>query len=128
MNAFNLALMCLSLNIYHEARGEPIAGQMAVAYVTLTRAKERNQSVCQVVYHPKQFSWTSDKKARSPPTGRAWSTASRLSLAAYTSHASGTLKTKGATFYHVVGVLPAWTAGKVRVMTIGNHIFYRDVS
>ena len=28
---------CLALNIYHEARGEPIVGQEAVAYVTINR-------------------------------------------------------------------------------------------
>jgi N-acetylmuramoyl-L-alanine amidase len=25
------AIMCLALNIYHEARGEPLAGQIAVS-------------------------------------------------------------------------------------------------
>ena len=32
------ALLCLALNIYHEARGEPLKGQIAVASVTMNRA------------------------------------------------------------------------------------------
>jgi len=35
MEPMLLALACLSVNVYHEARGEPDEGQLAVAYVTL---------------------------------------------------------------------------------------------
>ena len=34
-------LMCLARNIYHEARGEPITGQYAVAEVTMNRVASR---------------------------------------------------------------------------------------
>lgn len=52
--------MCLSLNIYHESRGEPIEAQEAVAAITINRSKDKDKpmSVCSVVYTPGAFSWT----------------------------------------------------------------------
>ena len=35
------ALICLAMNIYHEARSEPIAGRVAVAEVTLNRVESK---------------------------------------------------------------------------------------
>ena len=32
---------CLALNIYHESRNQPLAGQMAVALVTLNRVRDK---------------------------------------------------------------------------------------
>jgi len=55
-----MLLLCLSLNIYHEARGESIETQEAVAAITMnrTRSKEYPSNVCKVIYEPKAFSWT----------------------------------------------------------------------
>lgn len=33
------AVLCLALNVFHEARGEPETGQWAVAQVTINRAR-----------------------------------------------------------------------------------------
>ena len=45
-------LMCLARNVYHESRGEPMAGQYAVAEVTMNRVASRHfpDTVCDVVY------------------------------------------------------------------------------
>ena len=44
------ALICLALNIYHEARDQTTAGQLAVAEVTLNRVEHGSfpNSVCDV--------------------------------------------------------------------------------
>jgi N-acetylmuramoyl-L-alanine amidase len=52
------ALLCLALNVYHEARGETVEGQVAVAMVTMNRAGWDTRNVCPTVYKPRQFSWT----------------------------------------------------------------------
>jgi len=53
------ALLCLALNIYYEARDQPIQGQIAVGNVTMNRVKqEKESSVCKEVFKHKQFSWT----------------------------------------------------------------------
>jgi N-acetylmuramoyl-L-alanine amidase len=53
------SLLCVALNVLMEARGEPNAGQIGVAWVTRTRADERDLSPCEAVFEPSQFSWTS---------------------------------------------------------------------
>ncbi len=60
------SLLWLSLNVYHESRGEPEIGQLAVAHVTLNRALEDNKSVADVILAPNQFSWTFQKKEVCP--------------------------------------------------------------
>ena len=51
------AVVCLALNIYNEARGEPEEGQLAVAYVTINRAAGKRTKICDEVFRAKQFSW-----------------------------------------------------------------------
>lgn len=54
---------CLADNIYHEARGEPVEGQMLVGYTVLNRVKDKRwaNTICGVVYQKYQFSWTTVK-------------------------------------------------------------------
>ena len=44
-------LMCLALNGYHEARGEPTAGELAVNHVVMNRVADHRykNNVCDVV-------------------------------------------------------------------------------
>lgn len=62
MPAVTAALICLTLNLYMEARGEDPDGQYLVADVTLNRVASElyPDTVCDVVFDPHQFSWTSD--------------------------------------------------------------------
>ncbi len=46
----------LAATVYHEARGEPIEGQIAVAHVIMNRALKRGLTVQEVVLQRKQFS------------------------------------------------------------------------
>lgn len=127
------AFLCLALNVYHEARGEPLDGQHAVAQVTMNRAGRDPRKVCQVVTEPRQFSWTTGltkkvrgrvvlKKAGEPRDDRAWMLAKHV--------ANITLKgwvedfTKGSTFYHAKTVRPQWSRSKTRIATYGRHHFY----
>jgi spore germination cell wall hydrolase CwlJ-like protein len=66
------ALVCLALNSYHEAGGEPFHGQVAVAQVVLRRAQYHPAKVCRVVYRPNQFSWTRLRPAPRVSDPVAW--------------------------------------------------------
>lgn len=46
--------------IYHEARGESTSGQLAVAIVTINRAKSGKYptNLCKVIYQKGQYTWT----------------------------------------------------------------------
>ena len=48
---FETALLCLALNVYHEARDQPVYGMQAVAEVVLNRVHDRRfpDTVCEVV-------------------------------------------------------------------------------
>ena len=121
-DARNLA--CLARNVYFEARGEPLAGQYAVAEVTMNRRGwgPFRKTVCAVVYEPGAFSWTSDRRL-AEPSGDAWRLAQRVAEAVYWQRHAPTLQ--GALYYHASYVKPGWASEKQRIARIGHHIFYR---
>jgi spore germination cell wall hydrolase CwlJ-like protein len=53
---------CLEKNVWHEARGEPYQGKLAVGLVTALRtvSGKYSYSLCVTVYERRQFSWTSE--------------------------------------------------------------------
>lgn len=109
-------LKCLAENIYHEARGESTLGKLAVAKVTINRTLNSKfpATICAVVYQPGQFSWTSNKIAKSDQESR------------YIAHIALTgeheLKNFKALYYHNKTVKPKWKMQPTK--TIGRHIFY----
>jgi spore germination cell wall hydrolase CwlJ-like protein len=121
-HAQNIA--CLARNIYFEARGEPLAGQYAVAEVTMNRVAlaPPPRTVCSVVYQKSAFSWT-DLAALPEPDGEAWERAQQVAEAVYYGRHEPRLE--GALFYHADYVKPEWAKEKRRVARIGSHIFYR---
>lgn len=114
---------CMIKNVYHEARGEGIAGMQAVALVTLNRAAQQNKTICEVVYARKQFSWTNTAKGRNKPLTDNTS----LVFAVVSKAMTGKLMdiTNGATHYHTKAVKPVWRKSLTNLLTINNHIFYR---
>jgi spore germination cell wall hydrolase CwlJ-like protein len=62
------AAMCLALNMFFEARNESLIGQVMVAEVTLNRVANARfpDTVCEVVWQDRQFSWTHDGKTDNP--------------------------------------------------------------
>jgi len=121
-HAQNIA--CLARNVYFEARGEPLAGQYAVAEVTMNRVALAPQprTVCSVVYQKSAFSWT-DLAALPEPDGEAWERAQQVAEAVYYGRHEPSLA--GALYYHADYVKPEWAKEKRRVARIGSHIFYR---
>ncbi len=62
-------VFCLAQNIYFEASVEHRVGKSAVAHVTLNRVDSPRypDSVCEVVWQDRQFSWTQDGKSDRNP-------------------------------------------------------------
>ena len=135
------ALLCLALNVYHEARGELTAGQIAVNHVVMNRVADTRypDDVCGVVKqarhtkwdpvnpirHKCSFSWWCDGKSDNPRDLNAWLYSNQLaSLIISGMHPD---ITDGATHYHKIGYYPKWIndIGMIRVGLIGDHIFYR---
>jgi len=118
---------CLALNIYFESRGESAQGQMAVAHVTLNRVRSSRfpNSICDVVYQPRQFSWTHDGKSDQPKNKRAWKRAKYIARIAQQWHAVGEDFSEGALYFHADYVQPYWADIFEQTIQIGRHIFYR---
>jgi N-acetylmuramoyl-L-alanine amidase len=128
------ALECLARNVYFEARGEPLAGQYAVAEVTMNRKASGifPRTVCDVVnekrWDPSRgryvgaFSWT-ELGALPSPSGEEWERAQRVAFAVYYQKRLPTLQ--GALYFHATYIRPEWAKEKTLVSRIGRHVFYR---
>jgi N-acetylmuramoyl-L-alanine amidase len=122
MNIFS-AIFWLTLNVYYEARSEPIHAQVAVANVTMNRAKLREQSIKEVVNAPFQFTWTMEGH-KYPKDLKALSVAYKaVILAIEIGDVTG-----GADHYHRVDVYPEWRKDMQYLTTIGEHKFYKSYS
>lgn len=130
---FSYGNECLALNIYFEARGESLAGQLAVGHVTLNRVASSKfpNSLCEVVYQRKspakyrcQFSWYCDGVREVVRDKVAYSKA--LELARYLLEYRPLDITEGALWYHSKKVTPYWAESFRVTVTIDDHIFYAE--
>ena len=114
-------MKCLADNVYHEARVEPVKGQMLVARVTLNRAKKYHSGdICKAVYQKGQFSWTNGFTMNKPPKifeTETYANAARAAYAALWYH-------QPVYYFHATYVKPEWAYKKKVVAKVGKHIFY----
>ena len=115
-------ITCLAENSYHEARGEPRLGKIAVMNVVMnrTRSKKFPTTPCGVIYQGCQFSWVC-KGSRAIRSPGIYAEMKELARGVYTGAIGD--HTKGALFFHSTAIRPNW--GRSRIAVIGNHIFYR---
>lgn len=128
----SLQWRCLTKALYFEARGEILAGQVAVAEVILNRVDSEfyPDSVCGVVHQGAhlrtgcQFSFMCDGK---PEVIRNRAVFEELGKVAWAMlQGRPRILTDQATHYHNTAVSPYWARTLERTATIGAHIFYRQ--
>jgi len=123
-----LEVLCLTVAIYYEARGEPIEGQAAVAQVILNRVQHPDfpDDACAVVFEPNQFSFVGDPSDLIPPmmeneqARRATERAAEVALEVvkgYHTHITST-------HFHAAYVDPFWSDEYTLDFQVGDHIFY----
>jgi len=140
---------CLAQNIYFEARDQTIKGQIAVSLVTINRVESKRfpNSICKVVKqaryrqgklvkHKCHFSWFCDGKSDVPRDRIAWKVALTIAKAmlekpgAHIKHFGKVWDMKdflnGAKYYHRIDVNPYWNNKMIKVMQIGDHVFWKD--
>ncbi len=117
---------CLAGAVYFEARGEPLAGQLAVAQVIINRSQDGRfpASYCGVVHQRSQFSFV--KNGRMPQVrtnSGAWNRAKAIARIAH----DGMWQSEAAdaVYFHARYVKPSWSRRKTRTAQIDSHIFYR---
>ena len=119
---------CMAVAVYHEARGETVEGQLAVARVIMNRAASGKypSTWCGVVKQPWQFSFVNPRTGYMPGVDQAsasWRKAlgvTRLAMANAVPSLSNDVL-----WYHADYVAPSWGRRLTRVNKIGAHIFYR---
>lgn len=130
---------CLSRAIYFEARGEPVAGQKAVARVILNRVESDYypDTVCNVVYqndHMKnacQFSFACDELPDRIREPIAFEIAELVAISIFSCdeyRCDVKQPLARSTHYHADYVLPWWATKLERTGQIGRHIFYYTAS
>ncbi len=124
------ALMCMALNIFFEARSEPIQGQIAVAEVTLNRVASDDypNTICEVVLQENsqgcQFSWWCDGKSDLPKEHNSFQTSKSLARLMIDDGQYISVVGKNVTHYHTDDIKPYWSDDMVKVEQVGKHIFY----
>ena len=132
------ALLCLALNIYHEARNQSVQGMIAVAEVVMNRAQHQQDKVCAVVFKPYQFSWANKMtttqnieqrellaKRFVPKDNASWKTSLRIAKKTLQGRAPSVVT--GATHYFnpdKVKRRPKWADKLTEVAQVGDHLFY----
>ena len=118
-------IIWLAICLYHEARGESVDGQIAVAHVIMNRVEKDGKSVKDIVLKPWQFSWANN--GARPPI------ADYKAFAECWSSAVECLKQRleGETFQHADHYfadyikVPSWAKKMKHIATVGKHLFYK---
>lgn len=129
----------LTKNVYFESRNQGIAGQLAVAMVTINRVFDPRfpntiEEVVTQAYtyrngfpirHKCQFSWYCDGKSDKIRDWESYNDIRRLVVTYLQNRDIIFDVTEGAVFYHADYVNPSWARVKEKTIEIEDHIFYR---
>lgn len=110
---------CLWKAIYTEARNQSFEGQKAIGHVIINRlfSGEYSSNVCNIVRQKNQFALAKkieDKDAAFVAIKAANQTLQELDTI------------RGSLYFHHRDWRPEWTRKFKKVMTIGDHYFYRE--
>jgi spore germination cell wall hydrolase CwlJ-like protein len=121
-------LECLTEAVYFESRGQPLAGQQAVAQVVLNRTRHPAypKSVCAVTYQGRERRSCQFSYACHPRAMRRESSDYRIAREVAEAALNGSMRdvVGTAVSFHATRVRPGW-GGMIRVSTIGDHVFYK---
>jgi spore germination cell wall hydrolase CwlJ-like protein len=125
-------IQALTLNVYHEARGEGTAGWLAVLNVCRNRLKSGDypDNYHDIVYQPKQFSWTADGLTDTPQDSETYADIKKYVVDFLTGQAPD--NTGGALFYcnpagvsgGVEGFMELFSRPLIPTVNIGRHSFF----
>jgi N-acetylmuramoyl-L-alanine amidase len=119
---------CLTEALWHEARSEQYAGMKAIAEVVYNRANSTNETICEVIKKPWQFSYRNrlakdykldPKQITNLLDQQAYYTALSIAREGYTRFLGSDVM-----WYAHIGVKPVWAKQMKTVATIGKHRFY----
>lgn len=122
-------LICLALNVYHEARGSTLLDKIGTAFVAMNRLDKNYrgaETVCEVVWQRKQFSWTHDGKSDIPKESAPWRESQMLAFMVWkSSNFDLNDHTEGSTHYVRYDIFDkvSWTKNAKSTVQYGYHIY-----
>lgn len=131
-------VVCLALNIYHEARGSTEQDRIASSYVAFNRWEDSNypltlrtkeRSLCNIIFDRYQFCWTNDSYVKLPKEKNSWADAQELAYELYTNPIHKQLAKEFALQHYVVTPLvtqkgrPKWIDNRTMQVEIGAHSY-----
>ena len=122
-------LICLAAAIFFESRSQPLQGQYAVAKVVMNRVESHRwpDNICDVVFQPKQFSFTHDGKSDNYHKYNS-NVGDRQAIDIAETIAKSVMKgdviNLTSTHYHATFVRPYWASEYHLDGRIGGHYFY----
>lgn len=140
---------CLAAVIYHEARGESLEGQVAVATTTINRSQDSRwpSTICGVVHQKTkikernkegevlqvktvcQYSWNCDAARSLNYSSLAYKRSLRLANAILHTDKYDHIvdQYRGVYYFHAHTANPSWAKRVELVKQTGNHLFYGDL-
>lgn len=117
------AMRCLAGAVYFEAKGEPLAGQLAVANVILNRTKSGRfpTDICAVIKQRGQFGFVRGGEIPLIDDNHAYRTAIAVAKVALGAAWDGAAS--AALYFNTPNRMPG--AHLTRIAMIGHHVFYR---
>ena len=121
------SLWCMSVNVYHEARGEARAEQIAVSQVVLNRVADPRwpDTPCKVITQNQQFSWYWDARSDMIYDLRTFRENIYAALLVYTGRTDDVAK--GATHYYAHDIIgpPPWGKNMTVANKLGGHTYLK---
>lgn len=126
-NDINNDIKCLASTIYHEARGEPQHGQIAVGKVVMNRVNHKTEfpnEVCHVIKQKNQFSWVNGKKY--VPIKYTKKEIDIAKKVYYNHHHYNHIVSNDTLFFQTKHIKNNWATKRlVKSKVIGNHVFFK---
>ena len=120
---------CATVNLYHESRSESDISNTMILFVMLNRVDDKRypNTLCEVVFQRKQFSWTHDGKSDKINDINQYKRLYKLSERVIMNKELIQSLSEGVTHYHTKAINPYWSKSRDMeyVTTLDNHVFYK---
>ena len=124
-------VLCIALNMYHEARNSSVDDQLMTGFVVLNRTGDGRwrPSACEVVWQRSsrgaQFSWTKDGKSDMPREPAAWDRAKVLAFLVWSGLTDDISADR--THYHAIKIAkkPSWASKATDKLEVGKHVYMK---
>lgn len=122
----NQQIFWLAINIYHEARGESLEGQIAVGHVVMNRALKKHKTCKEIILQPWQFSWHNGNAFPPITDYDALRASCNAAEDVIEERLDGKNLFMADHYFNPHVVLPDWAKNMTLIKRIGNHDFYRE--